>query len=414
MRGVILLVVERPEPVGALPFRLLKGVTLFQPSRFAPVVGPAALKRVKKILRKWLKEAIRNHKVRVGADWARFRRWLWQRANLGDGDVAPAEDHGLATFDAVEVLRETRLGIGEVHFDHMVRLLTINTTNIQRDLATASWIAGAWCDRPALPRGGRRRPGRRHGSRGRPIPRLFAAVVAACERGGITDEARRGSRTNSHFVDMLGFAALIEKHPCRIKDAPPTDDGYEVVHTAPTQSQFNLFDQVLDLSIQQPDGGITAMFFSDCAFLNPGNSVRAALIATDLMRKFIKVGVPVRMGIGKGTFYSFGYSTDTGGDSMLVSKSRFIGTAVVRAHAAEQCGGKGMRIFVHPKVDGLDSHADFKILSVPKAFKAAKWELDYLCRSRSGQERSTVDACDRDLFSRVAAMKDPKAKLSIR
>ena len=137
------------------------------------------------------------------------------------------------------------------------------------------------------------------------------------------------------FVDMLGFAALIEKHPCRIEDNPPTDDGYGGAHTAPTQSQFNLFDQVLDHSIQQPDGGITAMLFSDCAFLNPGNSLRAALIATDLMRKFIKAGVPVRMGIAKGTFYSFGYSTDTGGDSMVVSKSRFIGTAVVRAHAAE-------------------------------------------------------------------------------
>ena len=36
------------------------------------------------------------------------------------------------------------------------------------------------------------------------------------------------------FVDMLGFAALVEKHPCRIEDTPPTDDGYEVVHTAPT------------------------------------------------------------------------------------------------------------------------------------------------------------------------------------
>lgn len=94
-------------------------------------------------------------------------------------------------------------------------------------------------------------------------------------------------------------------------------------------------------------GGITAMLFSDCAFLNPGGSLRAALIATDLMREFIKAGVPVRMGIGKGTFYPFGYSTDTGADSMLVSKSRFLGTAVVRAHAAERCGGKGMRIFVH-------------------------------------------------------------------
>ena len=216
------------------------------------------------------------------------------------------------------------------------------------------------------------------------------------------------------FVDLLGFAALLEKYPCRIEDAPPTDDGYKVVHTAPTQSQFNRFDQVLDHSIQQRDGGITAMLFSDCAFLNPDNSLRAALIATKLMRNFIKAGVPVRMGIGKGTFYSFGYSTETGGDSMVVSKSRFIGTAVVRAHAAEQCGGKGMRIFVHPKVDDLDSRADFKILDLPEPFNGVKRELDYLCQSRSGQERSTVDVCDRALFSRVAAMKDPKAKLSIR
>lgn len=162
-------------------------------------------------------------------------------------------------------------------------------------------------------------------------------------------------------------------------------------------------------------GGITAMLFSDCAFLNPGGSLRAALIATDLMREFIKAGVPVRMGIGKGTFYPFGYSTDTGADSMLVSKSRFLGTAVVRAHAAERCGGKGMRIFVHPKVDDLDfSHSDFKVLKLLKVFKAAKWELDYLHGPRPAQEKPTVDAADRNLFSRVAAMKDPKTKLAIR
>ena len=129
------------------------------------------------------------------------------------------------------------------------------------------------------------------------------------------------------FVDMLGFAALTEKHPHRIEDDPPTDDGFEVSRSAPTQSQFNRFNDVLDYCIHQRlcDGGITAMLFSDCAFLNPENSLRAALIATDLMREFIKASVPVRMGIGKGTFDSFGYSTDAGADSMLVNKSRFIG-----------------------------------------------------------------------------------------
>ncbi len=181
------------------------------------------------------------------------------------------------------------------------------------------------------------------------------------------------------FVDMLGFAALTEKHPRRIEtDQQLSTCDRTVVSTAPTQTQFNRFDRVLDWCIddQRLHGGIAAMLFSDCAFLNFGNSLRTALTATKLMREFIKARVPVRMGIGKGTFNSFGYSTDTDADSMLVSKSRFIGTAVVRAHAAEKCGGKGMRIFVHPEVDDLDyNHSDFKILQVPQAFKAANREL---------------------------------------
>ena len=49
-----------------------------------------------------------------------------------------------------------------------------------------------------------------------------------------------------------------------------------------------------------------------------------------------------------------------------------------------------------------------------KVFKAAKWELDYLHGPRPAQEKPTVDAADRNLFSRVAAMKDPKTKLAIR
>ena len=198
------------------------------------------------------------------------------------------------------------------------------------------------------------------------------------------------------FVDMLGFAALIEKHPRRIET-----DQY-AVYTAPTQSKFNRFDHVLDCCIndQRRDGRITAMLFSDCAFLKLGNSLRAASIATDLMRKFIKETVSVRMGIGKGTFYSFGYSTDAGAGSMLVTKSRFFGTSVIRACAAEKCGGKGMRIFVHPKVDDLNSNSDFKILKLPQGYENADRELDYL----HPEENQKADEEDRDLFQGVDDM----------
>ena len=79
------------------------------------------------------------------------------------------------------------------------------------------------------------------------------------------------------------------------------------------------------------------------------------------------------------------------------------------------CGEKGLRIFVHPTVDDLDnSCSDFRILDLPEPFNGVKRELDYLFRSKPAQEKSIVDAADRELFSRVAAMKDPKAKLSIR
>ena len=199
------------------------------------------------------------------------------------------------------------------------------------------------------------------------------------------------------FVDMLGFAALTEKHPRRIETDP------HAAHTTLTQSQFNRFDHVLDCCIndQRFYGGITAMLFSDCAFLKLGNSLRAASIATESMREFIEAGVPVRMGIGKGTFYSFEYSMDAGGDSRrLVTKSRFLGTSVVRAAAAEKCGGKGMRIFVHPKVDDLNSNSNFKILKLQQGYENADRELDYL-HPKENQEEGEED---RNLFQRFDDM----------
>ena len=70
---------------------------------------------------------------------------------------------------------------------------------------------------------------------------------------------------------------------------------------------------------------------------------------------------------------------------------------------------------MHPTVSDLDdSSADFKILDLPEPFNGVKRELDYLFRSKPAQEKSIVDAADRELFSLVAAMNDPKAEPPIR
>ena len=134
------------------------------------------------------------------------------------------------------------------------------------------------------------------------------------------------------------------------------------------------------------------------------------------MRKFILNGVPVRMGLGKGTFYNIEHSTSTNLGNMTVNKSRFIGTAVVRAHAAEQCNGKGMRVFLHTSLDEdipVIRHR-VKTVAIAKCLKRVKWELDFLYEPRPIREERKVEAKDRELFERVARMQNSEWPKRIR
>src|SRR5262249_30491072 len=155
------------------------------------------------------------------------------------------------------------------------------------------------------------------------------------------------------FVDILGFAATTNEYKIRVRHFTDQGTGFSGSSTTEMQGRINRFDTVLDQCVFEESnyGGIQAMLFSDCAFLVFDNSVRAVHVARNLMRRFIKWGVPVRMGIGKGTFYDIEYLTKTNGGSVIVSKSRFIGTAVINAYAAEQCDGKGMRIFLDASIE---------------------------------------------------------------
>jgi hypothetical protein len=108
------------------------------------------------------------------------------------------------------------------------------------------------------------------------------------------------------------------------------------------------------------------------------------------------------MGIGKGTFYPFKFSTDITG-STIVTRSLFMGTAVVRAHSAEQSGGKGMRIFVHPSAE-----AEFvsKNVALVKSYEHSKAELDFLHEARPAQQTPSAEEDDRKLFDAVIEMKE--------
>jgi hypothetical protein len=210
------------------------------------------------------------------------------------------------------------------------------------------------------------------------------------------------------FVDILGFAAVTNEYKVRVRYFRDEERGLSGASTTEMQGRINRFNNVLDRCVFEESnyGGIQAMLFSDCAFLVFDNSLRAVHVARNLMRRFIEWGVPVRLGIGKGTFYDIEYLTKTDVGNVTVSKSRFIGTAVVRAHAAEQCGGKGMRIFLDASIEEDLPHIGRR-LSLPEALNNVRWELDYLHEPRPMNEEEKVEANDRELFEKVARMKDP-------
>lgn len=219
------------------------------------------------------------------------------------------------------------------------------------------------------------------------------------------------------FVDMLGFAALTTDNPTCLVTYGPDEHGYSGTSTSLLQSQFMRFRRIIEscISEQRLRGGMQAMLYSDCAYLDLGNSVRAGLVATELIRKFLRERVPVRMGMGRGTFYAFGFSIDVT-DSTTITHSLFAGTAVVHAHAAERCGGKGMRIFVHPSLEPERRliEQSVKMLPLPTKNDDAKWELNYLCETKPAQEQPSADESDLELFEAVASMNNPKASWKVR
>ena len=204
------------------------------------------------------------------------------------------------------------------------------------------------------------------------------------------------------FLDMLGFAALTEQFPESQIHSGPDEHGFDHSSSSPSSNQFWRFNRILESSVfeHRLNGSVRAMLFSDCAFLEFGNSFRAGTVSVELMRKLITEKVPVRMGIGKGTFHPSQFSTDLIG-ATLITRSLFTGTAVVRAHHAEKCGGKGMRIFVHPSVE---SEFTSKKVALATPYENAKWELDFLHEIRPAQHKPSAEEDDLRLFDAVQEM----------
>ena len=171
------------------------------------------------------------------------------------------------------------------------------------------------------------------------------------------------------FVDMLGFAALVEREGDELNELNPVFTGVELYSPSPAESllgyRFINFHRCLNearVRLQEMRAG-TAIVFSDSAFLRMDTLDNAIHIARTLMFELVTSEVPVRMGLARGSYRMLRFLTD---ESAQVSfhVSQFLGTGIVRAYRAEGCGVPGLRILLHPDLEPLLDKKALRIIPV--------------------------------------------------
>ena len=163
------------------------------------------------------------------------------------------------------------------------------------------------------------------------------------------------------FADLLGFAALTEAHLVdlnliKASDRPLAGNIETLLASQdnPLTRTFTCFHRSLKATIElaQMQHPLTAITFSDSAFIATPHFFQAVNVAVDFLKYLLPQRIPVRIGIAYGSFAAVRFRSDImldGGDHA----AHFLGTGVVRSHATESCGIKGLRILLHPSVEQL-------------------------------------------------------------
>jgi hypothetical protein len=176
-------------------------------------------------------------------------------------------------------------------------------------------------------------------------------------------------RTFVVFVDMLGFAALIEDEGDQVEELSPIFTGVELYSPSPAESllgyRFVNFHKCLNqarVRLQEMGAG-TAIVFSDSAFFRVDTLEQAIHLARTLMFELVSSEVPARMGIACGSYRMLRFLTDTSAH-VSFHMSQFLGTGIVRAYQAERCGVPGLRILLHPHLEPLLNKEALRIVAV--------------------------------------------------
>ena len=160
------------------------------------------------------------------------------------------------------------------------------------------------------------------------------------------------------FVDMLGFASLVEQEGEDLDELNPIFTGVELYSPSPADSllgyRFINFHRCLNqarVRLQEMGAG-TAIVFSDSAFLRIDTLENAIGLARTLMFELVTSEIPTRMGLARGSYRMLRFLTDSS-DRVSFHMSQFLGTGIVRAYQTERCGIPGLRILLHPDLEPL-------------------------------------------------------------
>ncbi len=168
------------------------------------------------------------------------------------------------------------------------------------------------------------------------------------------------------FVDLLGFAKLTEENPLDLEAIKQSQiplsgmiDQLLAANRNPLTRVFTSFHHTLKSAIElaQMKHNLTAITFSDSAFIATTNLFECVSVATYILQALLRARVPARAAIAYGSFSAVRFRSDIfvgGGDH----SAHFLGTGVVRSHAAESCGIKGLRILLHPSAVALLDNQD--------------------------------------------------------
>jgi hypothetical protein len=146
----------------------------------------------------------------------------------------------------------------------------------------------------------------------------------------------------------------------------------------------------------------TGIVFSDSAFFRIDSLPNAISFARQLMFDLVSSEVPTRMGLARGSYRMLRFLTDSSAN-VSFHMSQFLGTGVVRAYQAEQCGAPGLRILLHPGLEPLLDTDMLRVVAIANGEAtrvAVRYEVNYLMPIRAtwGPTTKTVfssTACDR-------------------